>query len=114
MGDPQSASLETFVTHLAGEAAVSGVGALSVERWGRAVVVVMEGSPLSGALLAPLVSGAIEAASGRGVECALLSRDEHFARVLVGGERGVGRVREWIAGGLPWGEALTRMQGGAS
>src|SRR5271165_5282719 len=36
MGDPQSASMDSFVAQLAGEAAICGVGALSVERWGRA------------------------------------------------------------------------------
>jgi hypothetical protein len=111
MGDPQNASMETFVTQLAGEAAIAGVGALSVERWGRAMVVVVEGSPLNGTLLAPLVGAAIEAASGRGVSCTLLSRDEHVARLLVGGERGVARVREWMAAGVPWGEALAKLQG---
>jgi hypothetical protein len=112
MGDAQAASVEDFVTQLAGEAAVSGVGVLSVERWGRALVVVVEGSPLSSSILSPLVAGAVEAASGRGVACALLSRDAHLARLLVGGSSGVERVREWIAGGVPWADALVRLQGG--
>src|ERR1700730_14583779 len=34
MGDPQSASIDVFVAHLAGEAAGAGVGGVSVERWG--------------------------------------------------------------------------------
>lgn len=114
MSDVKGASMETFVTQLAGEMAISGVGALSVEMWGRALVVVVEGSPLTGTLLAPLVGAAIEAASGRGVACALLTRDEHVARLLVGGERGVDRVREWLASGVAWGEALSRLQGGGS
>src|SRR5215469_14307836 len=38
--DAKSASVEAFVTQLAGEAAIAGIGALSVERWGRALVVV--------------------------------------------------------------------------
>jgi hypothetical protein len=114
MGDANAAPIEAFVTQLAGEAAISGVGALSLERWGRALLIVVEGSPLTGTLLAPLVAAAIEAASGRSVACALLSRDERVARIFVGGERGVGRVREWIASGLAWGEALSKLQGGAS
>jgi hypothetical protein len=111
MGDPQRASVEDFVTQLAGETAISGVGSLSIERWGRALVVVVESSPLSGTLLAPLVGAAMEAASGRTVSCTLLFRDERAARVLVGGDRGVNRVRDWIAAGVPWGEAIARMQG---
>jgi hypothetical protein len=56
----------------------------------------------------------MEAASGRTVSCTMLSRDERAARILVGGNRGVGRVRDWIASGVPWGEAIARMQGSGS
>ena len=114
LGDAQAASVEAFVTQLAGEFAVSGVGVLSVERWGRALVVVVAGSPLNGTLLAPLVAAAIEASSGRGVACTLLFRDEHMARLLIGGVAGVDRVREWVASGMVWAEALSRLQGGRS
>jgi hypothetical protein len=109
MNDPPSAPIDVFVTQLAGEAALAGVGALAVERWGRALVVVVEQSPLAGSLLVPLVGAALEAASGRRVWCTLLARDDHAARVLVGGEAGVGRVRDWIASGVAWGEAIARL-----
>lgn len=114
MDDPRSAPIDAFVTHLAGEAALVGIGALSVERWGRALVVVVTDSPLIGTLLAPLVASAIDAASGRSVACTLLSRDEHAARILVASAGGVARVREWIAGGIPWGDALVKLHGGGS
>lgn len=111
LGDLPAASLEAVVNQLAGEAAIAGVGALSLERWGKALVVVVEGSPLNGTLLAPMVAGAIEAASGRGVAATLLSRDEQVARLFVGSLRGVERVRDWIASGVSWGDALARLQG---
>lgn len=114
MGDPQGASMDSFVTQLAGEAAIAGVGALSVERWGRALVVVVEDSPLVGTLLAPIVSSALEAASGRRAWCALLSRDDRIARLLVGSEQAIGRVREWIASGVGWSEAVVRLHGGGA
>ena len=110
--DPKRVPIDAFVTQLAGEAAIAGVGALSIERWGRALVVVVEDSPLSGTLLAPLVAAAVEAASGKHVACALLSRDERTARVLLGSETGIARAREWIASGVPWGEALVKLHGG--
>jgi hypothetical protein len=75
--------------------------------------VVVAASPLVGTLLAPLVASAVEAASGRSVACALLSRDEQAARILVGSASGVARVKEWIASGMPWGEALLKLHGGA-
>jgi len=114
MGDAQSASIEQFVTQLAGEAAIAGVGALGIERWGKALVVTVEDSPLVGTLLAPLVASAVEAASGRRAWCTLLSRDERLARILIGSERAVARVREWIASGLAWGEALAKLHGGGA
>ncbi len=114
LSDPQTASVEEFVTQLAGEAAVAGVGVLSVERWGRALVVLVEDSPLVGTLLGPLVSAAIESATGRRVWSMLLSRDEHAARILVASESAVGRVREWIASGQAWSEALGMLHGARS
>jgi hypothetical protein len=75
-------------------------------------VVVIENSSLAGTLLAPLVASAIEAAFGRKVWSTLLSRDERTARVLVASERAVGSVRDAIASGTPWGQALTMLHGG--
>jgi len=112
LGDPNSASIEAFITQLAGEGAVAGLGVLSIERWGRALVVVIEKSPLVGTLLAPLVASAIEAAFGRKVWSALLSRDEHAARVLVASEGAVERAREALASGMAWGQALAMLHGG--
>ena len=114
MGDPQNASVEDFVTQLSGEAALAGVGTLTVERWGRALVVLIEGSALPGAILGPLVRSAIEMACGRRVWCAPLSGDERTSRIFVGSELGVGRVRDWIASGLSWDEALVKLHGGRS
>jgi hypothetical protein len=114
MGDPAGASLEAFVTQLAGEAALAGVGVLSIERWGRALVVVLEGSSLPAALIASLVGAALEAASGRAVATALLAHDAGAARVLVASDGAVGRVRAWIASGMAWGDAITKLHGGGS
>jgi hypothetical protein len=111
LADPKTASVEAFVTQLAGEGAVSGVGVLSIERWGRALVVVLEKSPLVGTLLAPFVASAMEAAFGRKVWTLLLARDERAARVLVASERAVERTREAIASGRSWGEALAKLHG---
>jgi hypothetical protein len=106
------ASAEAFVTQLAGEGAIAGVGSLSLERWGRAMVVVLEHSPLPTAFLCPLVAAAIEAASGRAVWCTLLVRDAAAARVLVASESAAARVRDWIGSGMPGGDALTKLHGG--
>jgi len=114
IGDASGTSLEGFVTQLAGEVALAGVGVLSIERWGRALVVVLESSPLPGGLVAALVGAALEAASGRKVAIALLSQDAGAARLLVSSERAVGRVREWMASGVSWGDAIAKLHGGGS
>jgi hypothetical protein len=110
-GHVEGASIEAFVTQLAGEAAIAGIGALSVERWGRAMVVVIEDSPIASALLAPIVASSLEAAFGRRAWGALLSRDDRIARVFVGSEGAVGRARDWIASGMAWGEAVVKLHG---
>ncbi len=112
MGDARAASLEEFVTQLAGEVALAGLGVLAIERWGRALVVVVEGSPLAGSLMAPVVGSALEAATGRKVACALLSRDGETTRILIASDGAAARVRGWIASGTPWGDALGRLHGG--
>jgi hypothetical protein len=104
-------SLEEFVTQLAGEAALAGIGLLSLERWGRALVVVLEDSPLFAPMVSPLVGAAVQAATGRNVSTALLSLDERSARVLVSSEGAIARVRAWIASGVPWGDAITKLHG---
>src|SRR5262249_3726921 len=57
-GDAKAAATETVIEHLAGELAVAGFGALSIERWGRALVLLVDRAP-GGAdgdkLLAPLL-----------------------------------------------------------
>ncbi|HXX66718.1 MAG TPA: hypothetical protein VEK07_06035 [Polyangiaceae bacterium] len=112
IGDVASASIEEFVTQLAGEAALAGTGLVEIERWGRALVVILGEPALPAAMVAPFVAGAVQAASGRAVEAVLLSGDEHAARVLVTSEQGAARVRGWVASGCSWGEALARLNGG--
>ena len=113
MGNVQDASVEAFVTHLAGEAAVAGLGTWSVERWGRALVVVVENSPLPPELFAAVVRGALEAASGRRVWCAVVSSSEHSTRVLVGNDTTIARIRGWVAKGVGWIEAVGKLHEGA-
>ena len=107
-------SIDDFATILAGEAAVAGIGVVSFERWGRALVVVIERSPLPVPLLAPLVAAALEAASGRPVQSTLLADEGHSVRVLVASQSGIDRVRGWIGSGISWGDALVKLQGGGS
>jgi len=107
-----AASLEAFVSELALEVALSGWGSLSIERWGRAMVVVVEHTPVSDPrLIAVLVEGAIEAAAGRAVRgVCLVSTRGGVARILIVSERTAERARGWIAEGVSGQDVITRLQ----
>jgi hypothetical protein len=110
IGDVRAATIEAVTTQLAGELAVAGYGALSLERWGRALVLVVEGSALPAAMLERVIASALSAASGsQGIACATLGRDATTARVLVASEGAADRARQWIASGVAWGDVLTRL-----
>jgi hypothetical protein len=111
-GAAGSASVEVVIEHLAAELALAGLGALSLERWGKAAVLVVEGCPLGAAgdrLVEALLAGAIEEALGRSVNAPRLARDGARARFLLAGPEGAERVRSWSAEGVPWTEALVRL-----
>jgi hypothetical protein len=103
------ASLEAFVSELALEMAVSGWGSLSIERWGRAMVVAVEHAPVADhRLIAALIEGAIEGAAGKAVHGVSLRGE--VARILVVGEKTAERVRDWIAEGMSGQDVIARLQ----
>lgn len=109
-GAVREASLERMVSAVAMEVGIAGLGAFGVERWGRAMVLSLEHAPrLGGHFVVALLEGLIEAATGTRVTCALLSADR-MQRVLVARRETVARVRELIGDGVPWAEALSRVQ----
>jgi hypothetical protein len=109
----RKASIEGIVNHLGGELALAGLGSLSIERWGHALVLVVDHSPLEGAgdkLLEAALAGALEEATGRGgVRALLIARDEARARFLIAGSAAIEKARGWIEQGMTWGEALARL-----
>jgi hypothetical protein len=64
---------------------------------------------LPDAVLAPTLEAAMAEASGREVRCAVIARDQKEARVLVSSRDAIARVRAWLAEGVAWGEALSRL-----
>jgi hypothetical protein len=102
----------TVVEHFAAEIALVGLGALGLERWGKAVVLVVDQSPLGArgdTLLAEVLAGAVEAATLRRVRTLLLARDRVRARFLVGSAAAIVKVDRWLNEGVTWGEALVRL-----
>jgi hypothetical protein len=105
----RGAAVEVVVEHLGGELAIAGLGSLALERWGRALVLVMDQSPLGDALLEAALAAAIEAATGRKVRVVGLGREGGRARFFVGGDAGAEKVKAWLGEGIGWGEALVRL-----
>jgi|SRR4051812_47456834 hypothetical protein len=108
----RAAAVESVVDHLAGELALGGFGALSLERWGRALVLVVDGGPGGGEgdkLLAPLLAAAVSKATKTEARCVRLSRDGNRARFLITGAKGADQIRGWLLSGVSWGEALVRL-----
>ena len=107
-----AASVEAVVEQIGGELALGGMGALGLERWGRALVLVIDHSPLGprgDGLLESVLAGALDAATGRSVRSLLLGREEGRARFLITGDAGLEKVTSLLADGLSWGEALVRL-----
>jgi hypothetical protein len=108
------ADLGHAATLLAVELAVAGLGTCNLERWGRALVVHVQESPIDdGTFVAHVIEGALRAATGRALACTALTTDGGV-RVLVASDRGVLRVRGWIETGTSWSDALVRLQSGGS
>jgi hypothetical protein len=110
----RSASLETVVSNLSAELAVSGFGTLTLERWGRAMVLHLTHSPVDAPdFLAVLVTSAISSSTRAAAFSTVLSKQDGV-RVLIASQSAAQRVRKWLDEGVSWGDAVTRLQGGAS
>ena len=120
-------SLEVAVAHLSGELAIAGIGAVHVERWGRAMVAIVSNPSIADdAFVGAVLAGALSAASGREVAAAALGREGDEARYFLGSAATsdasgrAGRVRQGIRRGRrdpPGGlvvsanEKIARLQG---
>jgi hypothetical protein len=114
LGDAVStASLEEVLEHLGGELAVLGLGSLGLERWGRALVLTIDGGPFGSQLdrlLGGILEGALQRCFGRSCQAVKLIRDDRQVRFLIASAASASRVSEWLSSGLSYGDALTRLQ----
>jgi hypothetical protein len=111
----RAAQLEVVVSHLAGELAVAGVGAVHLERWGRAMVCVVGNASLaSERFLEAVIASALGAAANRSITAASLGRDGDHVRFFLGSAATAGRVRELVSNGKSHGEIVADLQGAAS
>jgi hypothetical protein len=108
----QSLTLEQMVDQLGGEVSLSGLGSLSIERWGQALVVRLEGCPLGEAgreLMSAYLEGALARAVDREVSAVILESGAESFRILLGSRNGSARVESWLAAGGSWADALAAL-----
>jgi hypothetical protein len=111
----RATELEVIVTHLAGELALAGVGVLSIERWGRALVaVVSNASVASGTFFVAVLSSALSDATGREVIAAPLGDEGPRSRYFLGSPATAHRVRALVAEGRNHASIVAILQGSAS
>jgi hypothetical protein len=111
-----AASFDHVASELGLQLSLAGVGAIDLERWGRALVLVVENPATSSdVLLAAICEGALLAATGRELGCIGIGREGSVARVLVASRAACGRAKDLVANGVAWRDVVSRLQsGGAS
>jgi hypothetical protein len=110
--EANQATVESLLEHLGGEIALTGLGNLGVERWGRALVMTFDGSPAGSGgdtLLAAVLEGAIQRVFGRDCSVVKLERDAETVRLLVASSKTASSVREALSKGASWGELLEKL-----
>ena len=111
----RGAEVEVVIAHLAGELAIAGVGAVHIERWGRALVAIVSNPSIADdGFVGKVLAGAFSAASGRDVVAAPLGRERGEARYFLGTAATSDRVRDLVAGGMGYAEVLATIQGGSA
>jgi hypothetical protein len=113
-------SPEQMVDRLGGELALMGLGSLTFEFWGRAMVLAVVDSPLvfgdggrpadgGDRLLSAVLEAALVRATGRQARVVPLSRLDNTARFVVCNDNAKRHVLEWLGEGCHYGEALARL-----
>ena len=116
----RASSIENVLSHLAGELAIAGVFALSIERWGKALVAIVHNASISEDVFVGAVLGAaLTAATGREVGAAALGRPTATAsgteaRFFLGQPNTADRVRVLVGRGMSHSEVLATLQGASS
>ena len=110
-----TASIDSVVEHLGGELALMGLGNLALERWGRALVLRLTGSPFTAAgdaLIAAVLEGAIQRGLGRDVSVLPVGSQGPHARFAVLSAATADKVSSTLKSGTSWADALAALQGG--
>lgn len=108
------ASPALALSELSAAWALAGLGALDMERWGKALLLVVAASPLGeegDELCETMLESALIAATDKPVRVAWIERKESLARFFVGSQAATEQMRTELERGTSWAEALRRLQG---
>lgn len=120
LGNDQAAFFAEAIDALGAEIGWLGLGLLVGERWGRALVLRIDGGPLelggdqdaaatTEALLSGIFEGALGTWTGRPARAVIIDRTAGRLRVLIGGERAAAMARELALGGADHHEVLREL-----
>lgn len=107
-----SPTLEAMVDQLGGEVSLGGLGSLSVERWGQALVVRVESCPLgarAGELMGAFVETALHVVFRRDAKAIVVERNADAFRLLLCSEAAASKVSNWLGRGSSFGDALAAL-----
>ncbi len=108
----RKAGIETVISQLAGELAVLGIGSTKAERWGKALVLVVDQSPFGedgDGLLGQILESAIHALVDRPARVVKLQRDGSRVRFLTVSGAAIQGVRERLDAGEGWGDVIASL-----
>lgn len=108
----RDAALDVVVTQIAGELSVRGVGLITMERWGRTMVIAIE-NPISTSaeFLAGLIESAFGTSTGRDLKAICVDRGSP-ARVLLANQAVVTKAQSMMGENLDVQTLLVRLQEG--
>ena len=111
----RATELGAVITHLAGELAIAGIGGVHIERWGRAMVAIVNNPSIDNDMfLGAVLGGSLSAASGREVAAAAIGRERGSVRYFLGSPSTADQVRVLVGKGMSHAEVLASLQQGAS
>jgi hypothetical protein len=109
-----TADMAAWAEHLGGQLALVGLGGLQIERWGRALVLRMAGAPEgASALLASVLTGALQRGLGRDMAAVAFEDDETIAYLILSRDSAA-RARNLREAGQGLGQVVEQLHRGAA
>jgi hypothetical protein len=108
----REAALDTVVTQLAGELSIRGIGLMSMERWGRIMVLSIENPVASSPeFLAGVIEGAFVTSTGRELRTTCIDKGSP-TRILLSNQALATKARGLIQEGQDFAAVIARLQEG--